>query len=63
MTNNRAKSEADQTSQDADADTSGTEAVYRMIDLIARRTAERYAEGEFEDGPKLSRRPRRSTRT
>lgn len=35
-----------------------TEAVHRMVDLIARRTAEKHADGEFTDAPKLSRRAR-----
>mgnify|MGYP006286599515 CR=1 FL=1 len=38
-----------------------TVAMRRLVDLIARRTAEQHADGEFEDAPKLSRRARPRT--
>jgi hypothetical protein len=38
------------------ADNAAAKAVYRLIDLIARRSAEQNADGEFTDAPKLSRR-------
>jgi len=62
MTNDRTNRDPEQTSGKGPADTSGTEAVYRMIDLIARRTAEQHADGEFTDAPKLSRRGRPNKR-
>ena len=62
MNNDRTKQDSEQTSREALADTSGTDAVYRMIDLIARRTAEQHADGEFTDAPKLSRRGRPNKR-
>ena len=58
MADDREHGQAERTSRATSAEGDATDAVFRMIDLIARRTAEQYAEGEFRDAPKLSRRAR-----
>lgn len=62
MTDDRTEQNPDPAPQDASAQPDGTEAVYRIIDLIARRTAEAHADGEFTDAPKLRRRDRANKR-
>ena len=58
MTHDRTEQSPAAAPQEDTANKDATEAVYRMIDLIARRTAEKHADGEFTDAPKLSRRSR-----
>ncbi|MBK1670385.1 hypothetical protein CKO28_20380 [Rhodovibrio sodomensis] len=56
MTDDRTEQSPAPAPHEDSANQDATEAVYRMIDLIARRTAEKHADGEFTDAPKLSRR-------
>lgn len=58
MTHDRTEQSPAATPQEDSANKDATEAVHRMVDLIARRTAEKHADSEFTDAPKLSRRTR-----